>query len=115
MKDPNLLLSVLSLVWIITVGLFVYIIKIKDKSEENTKQALDEIKILIGSVNLNLATIKQDLENNIYTTRGISTRVEKHNEQIHSVELKVNTLMENKQGVERRLLLIERQVTELKK
>ena len=115
MRDPNLILAVLSAVWAITVGLFIYIIKIKDTSEANTKSALEEIKLLIGTVHLNLATNKQALDSHIYTTRGIDVRVEKHSGHIHSLEIKVATLLENKVASERRIDILENQCNVLNK
>ncbi len=111
MKDPNLLLSVLSMVWVITVGLFIYIIKMKDKNENDNKEALEEIKILISSSNLTTATLKQDLTNNIYFTRDLNSKLGEHIKLINGLETKVATLLEYKLGTERRLVLLERNPT----
>jgi hypothetical protein len=108
MADPKLLLSILSVVWVITVGLFIYIIKMKDTSESATKQALAEIKLLIGNVNVNIATLTKDVDNTIYITRQLDTRSSRQGELVQQLQLKVNTLTNHKVETERRLTIVEK-------
>ncbi len=108
MTDPKLLLTILSVVWIITVGLFTYIVRMKDTSETATKQALAEIKTLINNVNVNIATITKDVDNTIYLTRQLDVRSSKQGDIVQQLQLKVNTLNIHKADTDRRLTILEK-------
>lgn len=107
MKDPNFLLSVLSLVWMVTVALFIYIIKAKDATEIGTKNTLAEIKELISTLNISFVTIETDLKNNIYTTRSLYKKVETHTTGLHKIELELVDYQSFKIDMERRILTLE--------
>ena len=108
MKDPNLLLGVLSVVWVITVALFGYIVKHKDSSEQATKQALGEIKTLLNNVNVNIATITKDVDNAVYLTRQLDMRTSKQQDLVQQLQLKVNTLTNHKVEADRRMGILEK-------
>lgn len=110
MSDPKLLLGVLSAVWVITIGLFIYIVKLKDSSEGATKQALSEIKGLINNVNINIATITKDVDNAIYLTRQLDIRTAKQGDIVQQLQLKVNTLNSHKIETERRIIILEKTI-----
>lgn len=114
MKDPNLLLSILSIVWVITTGLFVYIIKLKDKVEEDTKSTLDEIKELMSDVNISVNTLKSNLENNVNSTKNLDTIVRKQGDEISALKTKVGILLESNSELKRRIGILERKVNTLK-
>lgn len=71
MKDINLLLTAISVLWFLTTGLIVYIFKDKDSKIKEISNNLNEIKTLINSVNLTLNSVKIELDNNIYQTRKL--------------------------------------------
>ena len=108
MTDPKLLLAVLSVVWVITVALFTYIVKMKDTSETATKQALSEIKSLINNISVNIATITKDVDNTIYLTRQLDIRSTKQGEIVQQLQLKVNTLNSHKIETDRRIVILEK-------
>lgn len=108
MKDPNLLLGVLSVVWVITVALFGYIVKQKDNTEQSTKQALAEIKTLLSNVNVNIATITKDVDNAVYLTRQLDIRASKQGDIIQQLQLKVNTLTNHRTDIDRRINIVEK-------
>ena len=108
MTDPKLLLAVLSVVWVITVALFTYIVKMKDTSETATKQALSEIKSLINNISVNIATITKDVDNTIYLTRQLDIRSTKQGEIVQQLQLKVNTLNSHKIETDRRIGILEK-------
>lgn len=114
MKDPNLLLSILSIVWVITVGLFIYIIKIKDKGEDSTRNSLNEIKTMLNGMNLSISKIQSDLENNIYVTREMNKKVDSHNNLIQQLQLKITTLTGKYAQLEQRHIIVEKRLNSLK-
>ena len=87
MKDTELLLTVVSTLWLITLGLVSYIIKSKDNAQALTNTALVEIKELINGINLQLASIKTELDNNIYATRKLDEIVVNHFEIISKLRI----------------------------
>ena len=107
-KDPYLPIVVLAIVWGILTELVKYLFKSKDKVEDKTTIALGEIKTLLNNVNLNIASLKSDLENNIYTTRGLQNQMSKLSDQVISLNTKVITLTQDK-------VTVTREVNELKK
>ena len=108
--DPKTLLAVLTVVWMITTALFGYIIKMKDKGEESTKNSLSEIKSLIGEISLDISKIKSELDNNVYNTRELNKQSGIHTTKIHSIELKQATSGTKITDFERRIAALEKKV-----
>jgi chromosome segregation ATPase len=107
-KDPYLPIVALAVVWGILTELVKHLFKNKDKIEDKTSITLEEIKSLISNVNLNIASLKSDLENNIYTTRGLQNQVSKLSDQVAALNIKVITYNQDK-------LTMTREINELKK
>ena len=103
MKDPQLLLGIISVIWFITLGLFGYIIKIKDRTETSTAVSINEIKVLVNNINLNVTTMKVDLENNIRFTSVLSDKVDNHTTSIHNLQLDLVQIVADNKTINRQL------------
>lgn len=110
MNDPNFLLAVLSVVWVITVGLFVYIVKTKDNTEISLKQGILDIKELINGIRVDMTKVSKDLENNVHLTRQLSNKVDKHNDLIKELEVSSSKFSHHIEETNRRLTILEKLV-----
>ena len=108
MNDPNFLLAVLSVVWVITVGLFVYIVKTKDNTEISLKQGILDIKELINGIRVDMTKVAKDLENNVHLTRQLGNKVDKHNDLIQGLEISSTIFKTHMEETNRRLEILEK-------
>lgn len=108
MTDPKLLLGILSVVWMITVGLFIYIIKNKDNTEASLKTGITDIKELINTIRVDMTKVTKDLENNVYLTRELGGKVDRHNELIQKLELTSAKFNHHMSETDRRLTILEK-------
>ena len=109
-KDPYLPVIALAIVWGILTELVKYVFKSKDKVEDKTTIALAEIKTLLNNVNLNIASVKSDLENNIYVTRGLQNEVTKLSDRYIALNTKVTTLSHDKLNQNREIVELKKQI-----
>lgn len=96
MNDPKIILTIATIIWGLLGGLIVYIVKMKDKSEESTSGLLKEMKVMLTGISNTIGIMDTQLTNNIKATDELTKDARMNKELLHKLELKVNTLIQQR-------------------
>lgn len=107
-SQTNIILTVLSILWVVVIGLISYIIKKKDNAESSTLKVLDEIKLTTANTNNTLIGLSKDVENNIYHTRKLEGQLQVNTSTIHNIKI-------NEVKLSSRVLALEKEIINVNK
>ena len=104
----KMVLSLLSVLWLVTLSLFAYIIKVKDKETDLIKSSIEDLKDIYVQLNMNSISSSKDLANIDYTTKQLSAKIEKHNELIVNLLTSHTNISTKQTDLERRIDILEK-------
>jgi uncharacterized membrane-anchored protein YhcB (DUF1043 family) len=103
--------TLIPLITAIVGFLMARLFKKDDKSDEETQQTLKEVKDLLDTVNLNLNTIKINLEHTVHDTRELQRESKTSITKVNNIEKEVAILTTINNSSVKRLDLLQDIVT----
>lgn len=110
----GIILTVVSILWLLTLALVRYIIIQKDKQSEKVGNDIADIKEMITFIQSNSASLKEQMTNNSHEIKELKNDLKEMNKVLMQMRIEQEGFKEWRVGADRRFDNISKEIEELK-